>query len=551
MHTRRYQWTIVTLIAATTLAIGCRGARPLGNLVQMSKTPEEVDVPKVEAPQQRLAVNKPQSGRIGSLDKISPKSDSNPHVGLSSSRQATDKSSSRRRPTSDTIDVNLATQRKPPAGQTAATRKEDAKPVAQNIASTSGRITDMTEEEMSKAFDDQPEEVKRLAMRQLIASIKASAESTDQPKGVGAAIAGSLDQLPELPESSGEPKVPAQRIASNEPAGDSIAAPPEAAAKSKMAEDVDEKLSKIQSGNPATTASISDSPPSNLESVVVQSISDNANEGEVKPVSASRRSDQDPMVTQANVEPTAATAERSSASVTALSDQTLYAELLQRLSKAQPGESEAQRAGRLIKQRHLMVLAGDPDAAVQKIEEMSEQEQEYLRHQLLGLWTMVDPDGHPVPSRRFTTALPQLREATKFAAAATDSLDVRSLAFCTAIESYGQIKTFPGNRFDAGQRVILYCEVENFTVGKTSEGFETHLQGSYDIYNDKNEKVVSQLLPADKQVSANYLRDYFIAYQMHLPQQLTPGTYRLQLTMEDVTGKKYGQASIPLEIAKK
>jgi hypothetical protein len=56
------------------------------------------------------------------------------------------------------------------------------------------------------------------------------------------------------------------------------------------------------------------------------------------------------------------------------------------------------------------------------------------------------------------------------------------------------------------------------------------------------------LLPADQQVSANYLRDYFIAYQMHLPEQLRKGKYRLQLTMEDVNGKKYGQSSIPVEI---
>ena len=68
------------------------------------------------------------------------------------------------------------------------------------------------------------------------------------------------------------------------------------------------------------------------------------------------------------------------------------------------------------------------------------------------------------------------------------------------------------------------------------------------IYDHDNQKLISQLLPTDKQVSRKVLRDYFIAYQMFLPKQLKPGTYRLQLTIEDVEAQKYGQASIPVEI---
>jgi hypothetical protein len=286
-----------------------------------------------------------------------------------------------------------------------------------------------------------------------------------------------------------------------------------------------------------------------LESATVKTISDTATDegGQVKPASASRSGSEQAMIARAAVD---SGTPMTNADTNQLSEQALYEAMLKRLSTPVPGESEAARSSRLIRLRHLMVLSGKPDQAVEKIDGMSEAEQEYLRHQLLGLWTMIDPQGHPVPSRRFNTALPQIREAAKFAAAATDSLEVRSLAFCTEIESYGQIKTFSGNRFEAGQQVILYCEIENFTANKTDNGYETHLQGSYDIYNAENEKLVSQLLPADQQVSANYLRDYFIAYQMHLPQQLAGGTYRLQLTMEDVSGKKYGQASIPFEITK-
>ncbi len=236
--------------------------------------------------------------------------------------------------------------------------------------------------------------------------------------------------------------------------------------------------------------------------------------------------------------------------VASLSESQLYDELLGRLSKSTPDESDANRSRRLVMLRHLMVLSGHIDDAVSRVDGMAENEQEYLRHQLLGLWTIIDPDGHPVPGRRFSAALPQLREATTQLAAATDSLDVRSLAFCTEIESYGQIKKFANKRFKPGQQVILYCEIENFVASKVANGFETNLQGSYDVFNEAGAKVASQLLPADRQVSNNYLRDYFIAYQMYLPKDLDGGNYRLQLTIEDLNGKKYGQSVIPFELAR-
>ncbi|NND97250.1 MAG: hypothetical protein HKN47_07985 [Pirellulaceae bacterium] len=231
-----------------------------------------------------------------------------------------------------------------------------------------------------------------------------------------------------------------------------------------------------------------------------------------------------------------------------MSDQQLYEALLARLTDPQAVQSEAERSRRLIMARHLMVLSGDRENAVKQIDGLSSQEQEFMRSQLEGLWTMVDPKGHPVAGRRFSTALPQLREATRHLAAAADELEVRSLEFCTEIESYGQIKPFPKRRFVAGQQVILYCEVDNFTAKESAEGFETHLQATYDIFNADNEKVMSQRLPADKQVSRKLLRDYFIAYQMNLPSKLTPGQYRMLLTMEDVEAEKYGQSSITFEI---
>ena len=275
----------------------------------------------------------------------------------------------------------------------------------------------------------------------------------------------------------------------------------------------------------------------------VEKPSDILNENQVRP--ASHAQSKITLPTNSGVQPNATPV---SDSLNELSENELFEKLLARVSTPATNETPLQRERRLIIARHLMVLSGDPTAAVTKMDGLNETEQRYLKSQLLGLWTMIDPQGHPSSGRRITEALPKFREATRYMAVATDSLRLANLEFCTEIEAFGQVKPFAGNRFVAGQQVILYCEVENFAAEPNDNLYRTKLRGNYDVYDSEGTKVLSQLLPVDEQRSRNHLRDYFVAYQMNLPRQLKPGSYRLQLTIEDAIGKKYGQSDLPFEI---
>lgn len=431
------------------------------------------------------------------------------------------------------------------------------------------------------ALKNHPPEVQREAIRRLMAMSYKKAKPTSQPASIDDILKASLDTLPALPDEVVDRGLTPQRIAaeyhpkvSTDAVSDAIAAtesdalasPLEPATNNvaqsaqpisefnftdQVLEDVfdaesfnmnDSDNSSSPSEAPASwnfsdkTASTSE--PTHSLSDHTSTMTDDKDTTNVQQVSATEVPKASGVAPAVNIE--------------SLSDTELYDALLKRLGQAEPNESDDQKQRRQIIKRHLMVLSGDPDRAVDKLEGLTTQEQEYLRHQLLGLWTIIDPNGHPVSSRRFSTALPQIRQATEFLAAATDSLDVRALEFCTEIEAYGQVKPFPKRQFDPGQQVILYCEIENFVAKRISdagkEGFETMLQGSYDLLDDSGRRVASQSLPVDKQVSKNKLRDYFIAYQMYLPESLEPGSYRLRLTMEDVHGKKYGQSEIAFDI---
>jgi hypothetical protein len=497
-------WTLCCVALVTCGVLGCRGSHPFGSTVQVTQDVDS-EFPEIEVPPQRLAVSKPRTPATAPTAAVAAEDAefSNDIVAERANPQ----------PSAPHRD-RLPEQNK--------RRLSSMEPSIDDVA-----LPRSEADELMLAFKDYPPAVQREALRRLIAASARTAEPTDHPHSVTEQIRQRLTDLPELPTADTE-AAPATRIAQeNRPRIDT---------------EIDAK--PIES-EVAQVAQAADSSPTATEHDLIPVVATDSEANRVAQASAVAEMKDPPSSTAlANAGPAANAAEPPPT----LSRDELFEKLVGELSVAPVGESEADRASRLIKLRHLMVLSGDPDSAVEQIAGMGEAEQEFLRHQLLGLWTMIDPQGHPVPSRRFSTAIPQIREAARFAAAATDTLDVRSLAFCTEIESYGQVKPFKAYRFDAGQQVILYCEIENFTARKTDDGYETHLQGSYDLLNDKDEKVVSQLLPADQQVSANHLRDYFIAYQMHLPEQLTKGKYRLKLTMEDVNGKKYGQASIPLEI---
>lgn len=237
-------------------------------------------------------------------------------------------------------------------------------------------------------------------------------------------------------------------------------------------------------------------------------------------------------------------------SLATASDQQLLQELIQRQDQRlqEALKSNQPALNDIIRLRTYRLFAGGLEQATQPVEGWSTSEQEFLNYQTLALWHLIDPASHPLRERRWATALPELRQATNHLAASTGNLHVHNLAFCTAVDGYGKVTPFASSRFTAGQQVILYSEVENFVAERLSDGYETHLRGTYRILDSTGRRVAEQVLAEDQQTCTNYRRDYFLPYILHLPDRLSAGNYRFELTLEDVKGKKFGQASIPFEI---
>jgi hypothetical protein len=232
-------------------------------------------------------------------------------------------------------------------------------------------------------------------------------------------------------------------------------------------------------------------------------------------------------------EPTAA--ERLSALIKQRSEflEALTAEVNRRRNSA----DDAEELIRLEKELRLVQLAGEqPEEAVRQIEKLDATEKDAFAHLLMGLATWMSADEARRPTLRNAKIVREIRDAAAELAAAS-KLDVRNLAFCEKVESYGWYTEFTKSQFKPKQEVLLYAEVENFTAVKISEeSYETELQGSYQIFDSHGKLVDERELPLDLEQCRNYRRDYFLAYRIYLPDGLSSGSYRLELTVEDKKG---------------
>lgn len=225
-------------------------------------------------------------------------------------------------------------------------------------------------------------------------------------------------------------------------------------------------------------------------------------------------------------------------------------EQLEKTIKESPTSDENLRISQEVTLRLLYVSQRRLKDAMLPIDKLSNSENDYFQHQMQALYEASNPDAMPVPSRHWSLVMNSQREATNHLAAVSN-LEVKSVAFCTEVERYGVITKFPKYHFQADQEVLLYCEIENVAATKLKkDGFESQLQGSYEIMDSTGRKIADQLLPMEPEMCQNHRRDYFIVYKIYMPQQIATGNYQLRLTVEDMKAHKFGQNHLDFQIKK-
>ncbi len=240
-------------------------------------------------------------------------------------------------------------------------------------------------------------------------------------------------------------------------------------------------------------------------------------------------------------------------------------QLHQELEKKSLDEAEQARLEACLGLLH--IVAEDTEQAIESLGECrNEQELEFWRQTVMALGILLDSDELPKFKHRVELATDHLRKGDQ-ALATLGPLRLRNLALCTKVNGFGDFEEFGSFAFRPGQPVLLYVEVENYTVEETgtrhdlrsplqrglrsaprTPEYETELSGRYEIVDATQRTVATRILPVDRNRCRNHRRDYFIPYMLHMPEKIAPGSYTLELTIEDKKGNKFGNGVIDFRV---
>lgn len=225
--------------------------------------------------------------------------------------------------------------------------------------------------------------------------------------------------------------------------------------------------------------------------------------------------------------------------------QTRYVQALEQGARSAREGGNKEEASRLDQQLRLAyLLANDMEEAARGVESLPEAEREAYKQLMFGLAQFFSKEDARRPAHRNARVAKALRDAIRELTPAS-RLELKNLTFCERVEQYGWFTEFRRAEFAPKQQVLLYVEVENATAEKKGQdNFETELAGSYQIFDDAGKLAHERTLPLDKETCRNYRRDYFLAYRIYLPDDIAPGHYRLELTIEDLKARRTDQRKL-------
>src|SRR5262249_29216332 len=115
---------------------------------------------------------------------------------------------------------------------------------------------------------------------------------------------------------------------------------------------------------------------------------------------------------------------------------------------------------------------------------------------------------------------------------------------------FGSFEALGTGPINAGQRLLVYCELTGMKYEEKESSFVSRLSSTIEICCAENGAVLwARTLGPAEDTCGSRRRDFYVNYRVDLPKTLAPGSYRLRLTQTDLIASRSASAEIPLDIA--
>lgn len=200
--------------------------------------------------------------------------------------------------------------------------------------------------------------------------------------------------------------------------------------------------------------------------------------------------------------------------------------------------------------RLLYLMSNQTEQALRPIPNIPAADQEFWTQVVWGVHNYFDLPGIPNHAERaaqtisqFNTAMLRLKERAP--------LELTHVAFCHAINGYGEFETFSKDEFAPGKRVLVYAEINNFHSELSTEGiYRTRLKSTLQIISadSPQDPVEVKAYPVTEDFCRNHRRDYFHSYVVDIPIRCARGSHVLKLIIEDELSGKVATHAVPFVV---
>lgn len=139
------------------------------------------------------------------------------------------------------------------------------------------------------------------------------------------------------------------------------------------------------------------------------------------------------------------------------------------------------------------------------------------------------------------------RAADSVAVESRPSLRLQNACFASRVRGWGDVERFAGQRFEAGQEVIVYFELDGLAATDTAAGCTTRIDTALALNGPDGERIHTWRFDPLEETCQQRRRDYFARYLVVLPANAS-GRCRLEVSVSDAVAAQSAGATLPLDI---